>query len=1071
MSDRPRLIEVAFPLKQASIDSVHEKNVRHGHISTLHIWPARRPLAASRAALIATLLPDPGTPEKRSEIVERLAGSLVERIDRKKMPSGSVVERKKEESVGGILHWGRASGPDLEWFREEVHKACGGRAPRVLDPFAGGGAIPLEAVRLGCETTAIDINPVAWFILKCTLEYPQKLAGQKRPLPEFVLRDRDFMEAFFKAQGCEGTLLRTQLEKLGLGENPEPLLAGITPDSLHLDAGFAWHVRAWGLWVLQHARRELASYYPTYADFEPLKKTGRQWERRPRTIVPIKEDGRHDLYALNGKFSEDYLRDETNPRWVPKPTVAYLWARTVNCKNCRAPIPLLKTLWLCKKDNKRVLLTMEPNPERTGVIFGVEKDVPVVGGNAAQRREHDKRIGRGTMSKNGAWCPCCGKAGTVAMEMKDIQQEGIDGHLGEMMTAMVLDGPNGKEYVAAQQSDRHVALLAECQSLDSLSGLSRVAIDSALFPASTRSISCHLYGVRKYRDLFTPRQIVALGAIARGIHLAAKQIENSGYPSPWLKAIVSFLALGFDRFLSFCCVNVRWKVDAEAVVDAFSRFSISLLWDFAESQPIGHSAGSWQLCYERIATALDTYEEYSWDNVATVLQQSATKRCDKGKYDVVITDPPYYQAISYADLSDFFYVWLRGVYPWETSEFSPALTPKDPEIVQHIRKDKDRIAEKAKYEQGMFEAFRSSNNSLAAGGRFVCVFAHKDPEAWEILVSAMIRAGFVVTASWPIQTEMQSRQRASGSASLSSSVWLVSRKRSEEAKPGWDTVVLEEMGNRITARLRDFWDAGIRGPDFVWAATGPALEAYSSHPVVKKANEPGQVMQVHEFLGHVRRMVVNFVVGQVLTHGEDSQAASGLDDITAYYLLHRNDFGLEDAPIGACILYAVSCGLSDSALADEYEILLRTGGIESDDEEEAQTTWAEDESEAEEGTGSKVKLRPWNQRKRRSMGYTEDGKPAPLIDQIHRLMHLWKAGDQHRVDEYIETTGVRGNQLFHRVLQSLVELSAVGSEERSILETISNHLAIRGAAVQTADQAVQPKLFERETEQVESEKE
>ena len=196
MADRPRLIERAFPLKQASLDSVHEKNVRHGHISTLHIWPARRPLAACRAALIATLLPDPGNPEERKRLIEKIGGTV--RTKTKKAADGKLIEA--EETVGGILHWGRESDPDMDYFREEIRNAYGGRAPRVLDPFAGGGAIPLEAMRLGCEVTASDINPVAWFILKCTLEYPQKLAGQKRPLPEFVLRDRDFMESFFKAQ-------------------------------------------------------------------------------------------------------------------------------------------------------------------------------------------------------------------------------------------------------------------------------------------------------------------------------------------------------------------------------------------------------------------------------------------------------------------------------------------------------------------------------------------------------------------------------------------------------------------------------------------------------------------------------------------------------------------------------------------------------------------------------------------------------------------------------------------------------------------------------------------------------
>ena len=153
-----RLIEVAFPLKQVSLDSVHEKNVRHGHISTLHIWPARRPLAASRAALIATLLLDPGDSEERKDILERMAGRVTEKVERKRV-NGRMVEKVKEETTGGILHWGRENNPDLDWFRKEIRKAYGGRAPKVLDPFAGGGAIPLEAMRLGCEVTAMDINP------------------------------------------------------------------------------------------------------------------------------------------------------------------------------------------------------------------------------------------------------------------------------------------------------------------------------------------------------------------------------------------------------------------------------------------------------------------------------------------------------------------------------------------------------------------------------------------------------------------------------------------------------------------------------------------------------------------------------------------------------------------------------------------------------------------------------------------------------------------------------------------------------------------------------------------------
>ena len=382
-----RLIEVAFPLKQVSLDSVHEKNVRHGHISTLHIWPARRPLAACRAALIATLLPDPGDPEQRKVILERMAGRVVEKIERKRV-NGRVVEKMKEETVGGILHWGREQGSDLEWFRKEIRKAYGGRAPKVLDPFAGGGAIPLEAMRLGCEVTAMDINPVAWFILKCTLEYPQKLAGQTLPLPRFALEDRQFMEAFLKEKKFQGVGLRTVMEQLGHGDGNSIQLDALSQYDSIAEADLAWQVRAWGRWVLARARKELATYYPTYAAFEPLTPSI-EYEPRSLQLLEVDEEGVAQVDPLNAEFDNAYLEDPQNPRWVAKPTVAYLWARTVTCKQCRSTLPLLKTRWLCKKERKRVLLTMELSAEQSGVVFDVQSDVPQNGGNLAQRREHE----------------------------------------------------------------------------------------------------------------------------------------------------------------------------------------------------------------------------------------------------------------------------------------------------------------------------------------------------------------------------------------------------------------------------------------------------------------------------------------------------------------------------------------------------------------------------------------------------------------------------------------------------------------------------------------------------------
>jgi len=431
---------------------------------------------------------------------------------------------------------------------------------------------------------------------------------------------------------------------------------------------------------------------------------------------------------------------------------------------------------------------------------------------------------------------------------------------------------------------------------------------------------------------------------------------------------------------------------------------------------------------------------------------------------------------------DFFYLWLKrslnGLSPELDATFKEALSPKwnheknDGELIDDAsRHEGDKAKSKAVYEDGMARVFQGCGNVLKPEGKMVVVFANKQPDAWETLVSALIRSGFVVDASWPIQTEMNTRMRAKSSAALASSVWLVCKKRPATARPGWDNHVLEEMRANIATRLREFWDAGIRGPDFVWAATGPAMEAYSKHPVVKKANDAGKTMEVGEFLSHVRRMVVDFVVGRVLTGDGDGAdlsacdaqaglaAADRMDAPTAYYLLHRHDFGLEEAPSGACILYATACGLSDSELESTWDILARTGLLardaqasgssgnqDEDEENEEADPDAEADPDSASDSGSKVKLRTWAQRKHKSMGYeVPGGQPVPLIDRIHRLMHLWRAGDVLKVDEYLDKHGLRRQELFKRLLQSLIELSPRGSDERTLLESLSNHVQAKGA--------------------------
>ena len=1002
-----RLIEVDFPLKQTSLDSVHEKNVRHGHISTLHIWPARRPLAASRAALITTLLPDPGNDEERKMMMEKLAGRIVEHVKKKKLPNGGIEEQVTVETEGGILHWGRESGADLQWFRDKIREAYGGRAPRVLDPFAGGGAIPLEAMRLGCEVTAVDINPVAWFILKCTLEYPHRLANQYRPLPAFALKSREFMESYFKDKGFKGATLEVQLSSFGLKKDHanQPQLMGMQTNVVSVEADLAWHVRAWGWWVLQRAKADLERYYPTV-------------------------DG--------------------------KPTVAYLWARTVSCKNCRATVPLLKTRWLCKKDNKRVVLTMEPNAGKTGVVFGVQHDAPSLAkGNSAQKREYDKQLAGGTMSRSGVTCPCC----RTIMTMEDIRREAKSGRIDATMTSVVVDGDFGKEYRIPTYEE--IVMATEAQE-----GLSEVyseipfGLPDEPTPkggsGASRAFSVDGYGFDKWYKLFTPRQLLALGTFVKYTRVMREAMQKYEYSDEWSEAISVYLALSIDRIAERNSSMCHYDVSRDSISGTFQRYALPINWDFAEAVPISSTAGS----YEGQIDWITRYIEHAINGIGSshspeVRNQSATNTANSGA-DAIITDPPYYDAIPYSDLMDFFYVWLRrtlnGLSPEIDSTFQEPLSPKwdhehnDGELIDDSsRFGGDKQKSKANYEDGMARVFQSCYKSLNPGGRLVLVFAHKHPDAWETLVSALIRADFVVDGSWPIQTEMGNRTRALSSAALASSVWLVCKKRPENARPGWDNLVLEEMQKNIIQSLRDFWDAGIRGPDFVWAATGPALEAYSKHPIVRKANEPGKTMSVTEFLRHVRRMVADFVVGRVLTQNGGSDTVSGLDDVTTYYLLHRYNFKMDNAPIGPCILYAVSCNLSDGLLLGKYDLLVRTGGQSKDADEdvveEGEDAIVDEDVEELEGTSSTVKLKAWSQRK--YVGLEMAVMSTPLIDKVHRLMHLWRAGDVIKVDEYLDMHALGYNTLFGQLLQALIELAPAGSEERALLESISNHVADR----------------------------
>lgn len=993
-----RLIESAFPLKETSLDAVHEKNIRHGHLSTLHIWPARRPLAAARAALLATLLPEPRKPEDRTKLVEKIGGHI-EVITKN--------GKRKEVTKGGVLHWKRENDPALKELRKQIHEHYG-RAPVVMDPFAGGGAIPLEAMRLGCRTIAADINPVAWFLLKCTLEYPQRLSGEKRPVPDFAVQSDAFLATYLKKRnkGLYGRRLKGKMKEAREGLFPLP------------DLDLSWHVRAWGQWVLDQARADLAPFYPEVDDQQ---------------------------------------------------TVAYLWARTVPCKSCGATLPLLKTCWLLKrnKTGNRVLLTMEPNEAKTGVVFGIQKNVQKMG-SGATLREHDKKIGAGTMSRAGATCPCC----THTMTMDELRDAIKANPMSAIMTAVITEGEKTRDFRLPTDRERAAAFSA-ANELDPLYANIPFGLpDDPLPSKDVPGIRVPLYGITKWSQLFTPRQLLSLGTFVKHIRSVQTAMEEAGYPYVWTEAIVAYLSLALDRMADRSAVLCRWDVGEITIANVFAGFKLSFVWDFAESVPFSGSTGSYQ-------SQLDWIARYAAHGVRAtahapdpnVLKRSALVT-DGIKPDVILTDPPYYDAIPYAALMDFFHVWLRrtthGLSPEIDAAFELPLGPKwdhearDGELIDDSsRFDGDAEASKQAYEDGMARAFKACHDTLADDGRLVIVFAHKKADAWETLVSAIIRAGFTVTASWPIQTEMGNRTRAQSSAALSSSIWLVCRNRPLTARPGWDTQVLTQMRDNITDQLRQFWDAGIRGADFVWAATGPALEAYSAHPYVKKTNSPGEILTVREFLDAARRIVLDYAVAGVFSEAAGNAApedATGLDNVTAYYLLHRSEFGFEDVPVGASILYAVSCNLSDTELADRYDLLRSGKGRSLQDELDDK-----DDEESTENSSATVRLKTWKQRSRKALGLeVPGGRPVPLIDKAHRLLRLYDAGDVAAVDEYLRQHGLADMPLFERLVTALGQIAGDQGQiqEQALLDAISSHLkACAGSTVAPTIPAA-PSLFE-----------
>ena len=610
---------------------------------------------------------------------------------------------------------------------------------------------------------------------------------------------------------------------------------------------------------------------------------------------------------------------------------------------------------------------------------------------------------QGTVRRGNATCLVCG----TVVPVENVRSKAKQGNWGERMLAVVLaEGGEGKAYRPANDEDRAVferarARLAELQASPT-EELSLVP-DEPLPPKGTLGFRVNLYGIQTWGQLFNPRQALALVTFAKWVREAHAEMLKQGMDEELAKAVATYLGLSLNKMADLGCALSRWKLDAEAVVNAFARQALPMVWDYAESVPISGRGASWQSMIERTA---DSILVCVVSKVPPIIYRGTATRIPfpDGYFDAVVTDPPYYDAVPYADLSDFFYVWLRRtvghLYP---EHFRTPLTPKGQEAVQNpVRHGGDNEKAKRFFEEMMGEAFREMHRVLKPEGKATVVFAHKSTEAWETLISALIGAGFQVEASWPLQTEMQTRLRARGSAALASSTFLSCTKRVGQGTVGLFAQVREEMQKTIQPRLEEFWDSGIRAADFFMAAIGPGLEAFSRYDEVRRAD--GRRVEVGEFLDEVRKIVLEFALERVL--GAKAEAGA-VDGPTQFALLTLWAYGLE-APSDEARKIAQSTGVS----LPELGSLVRV-----------------------EGEKTRIQKARERVKRDRDFGLPQTG-PVPMVDALQRAILMLREG-REALAQYLDAVGYLRSPAFWLVAQALAEILEGEDEGRDLHELLT----------------------------------
>lgn len=774
-----RLAEVDFPIAVVSKHSAREKSIRHGHPSTLHLWWARRPLAACRSMLLALLWPDP-CDEHCPEDFKQKARELLQTVQGKVGPADEDLRKALLKFIGDFANWDLSNNEAyLKVSRGLVKAAHGEEPPLVVDPFAGGGSIPLEALRVGCDAFASDLNPVACLILKVMLE----------DIPR------------------HGPDLAEELRRVGAE-------------------------------IKQQAEKELAEFYP----------------KDPDGATPI----------------------------------AYLWARTVRCEspNCGAEIPLMRSFWLCKKPNRKRALrydVVRPQGGPPRVEFQVFEP------------KADKQVAPGTVTRAKATCLACRAVlppERVRAQLAE-QSGGADAVFeskgkrvgGARMLAVVTlrTGETGRHYRLPTDADYYAVFKARERlrnildewEHDGKNGFCPVP-DEPLPPIGTLGFRVQRYGMLKWGDLFTVRQKLALVTLAQ--KLRERTIRDDKSPRDVLAVVLSRCA---DYWSSLC----SWHLTGEKINHTYGRQALPIIWDFCEVAPLCDSSGNFDGALQWGAKVVEQCFTLTGGQVQCA--DATDHPLPNQSAAIWFTDPPYYDAVPYADLSDYFLVWQRRAAPDNPllrDPFDPEnpLAPKIREVVQdETKRENGRPKDRGWFEEKMKVAFSEGRRVLHEDSIGAVVFAHKTTEGWEALLSGMISGGWTTTGSWPVVTEMGARLRARESAALATSVHLVCRPRTVDAPVGDWGGVLTELPDRVHNWMNRLEREGVRGADLVFACIGPALEVFSRYSRVETAE--GREVKLAEYLEKVWEIVGRTALSQVL--GTDSPTDFGEDArLTALFL-------------------------------------------------------------------------------------------------------------------------------------------------------------------------------------------